>query len=238
MSDNPVQGFTLNNRDEVIRFESLADAYAQEKISFPLKHISLVDAYDYCQTRDDGAKLFTALFDIYINFLMLYSDSMSGAKEWGDSTLENGSILDSESKFFRKMEMHKFNTSFIFRYRALWDKLMGFTVLFFFPIQYEAFVKAKSRRSSFKKIFSSNQFFPNEFIVHLDSHLDGFDNKLRTPEAHGTGALRKRSFAMCHLLESPIVEFGGHWNFILLYIVAIGKLFPSNKQNLDKDGRI
>lgn len=235
MPDIPEQSFSLNSREEVIKFQTLADAYAQERILFPLNHISLIAAYDYCQNREDGARLFTALLDIYINFLMLWSDSISASKAWGDSSatemLESGSVLDSEAKFFRKMEMHKFHTSFIFRYRALWDKLMGFSVLFFIPKKYETFVRAKSRRGSFKKIFSSNQFFPEEFVLLLNSHLDDFDNKLRTPEAHGTGALRKRSFAMQSLEKSPIVEFGGHWNFINLYMLAIRKLFSPDKQS-------
>ena len=232
MSETLNQSFSLNNRDEVIKFEAFADAYAKEKILFPIKHISLIDAYDQCQNRENGARLFTALLDIYINFLMLWSDQMSASRACGDGmatdTLESGSIFDSEIKFFRKMELHKYHTSFIFRYRALWDKGMGVSVLFFVPDEYENFIKAKSRRRKFKKIFSSNKFFPNEFVTYLDEHLNDFENKLRTPEAHGTGALRKRSFAMQPIEENPLLEFGGYWNFINLYIIAIGKLFSSD----------
>ena len=28
--------------------------------------------------------------------------------------------------------------------------------------------------------------------------------------------------------ENPLLEFGGYWNFINLYIIAIGKLFSSD----------
>ena len=236
MSETLKQSFSLNNRDEVIKFETMADTYAQQKILFPLKHISLIDAYDFCQIKEDGAKLFTALLDIYINFLMLWSDNMSASRAWGDGTatdnLESGSIFDSEEKFFRKMELHRYHTSFIFRYRALWDKAMGFSVLFFVPNEYENFIKAKSKRNRFKKIFSSDQIYPNDFVSFLDEHLDEFENKLRTPEAHGTGALRKRSFAMQSINddENPSIEFIKYWNFMTLMMIAVGTLFSPDKK--------
>jgi hypothetical protein len=235
MSEISEQGFSLKSREEVIRFETLAEAYAQEKIFlFPLKHISLIDAFDFCQTEEEGAKLFTALLDIYINFLMLWSDSMSAGRAWEDGVeidkLESGSILDSETKFFRKMELHKYHTSFIFRYRALWDKAMGFSVLFFAPNEYESFISSRSKRRSFKKIFSTEQAFPNEFVTFLDTHLDEFESKLRTPEAHGTGALRKRSFSMQPIEESPMVEFGQYWNIMNLMMIAVGMLFSPDKK--------
>ena len=229
------QGFALDNREDVIRFDALIDAYAAQKEFMSLKHISLINAYDYFQLRQDGGKLFAALLDIHINFLLLHSDIVAASKAWGRDTVETGSVLDSEEIFFRKMEVHKFNSSFIFRYRALWDKLMGFTVLYFVPNKYEDFVSARSRRNSFKKIFSSNGGLPHDFVVVLNDSLGDFDDNFRTPEAHGTGRLRKRSFIMQSLLESPTIELSGHWNFVLQYVVAIGKLFSSSEKKVDED---
>ncbi len=67
--------FALHTREEVIRFEGLLDNYAIARAHFPLKHISLVGAYDLLQPRPDGGRIFSALLDIQINFLLLYLDS-------------------------------------------------------------------------------------------------------------------------------------------------------------------
>lgn len=236
MSELQSNSFSLNSREDVMKFETLVNAYSQQKILFSLTHICLIDAYDFCQTRLDGSKLFAALLDIYINFLMLWSDSVSAGKAWGcedgmaASKYENGSIFDSEENFFRKMELHKYHTSFIFRYRALWDKAMGFSILFFIPNEYESFINSKSKRRSFKKIFSKLDTYPNEFFTFIDTHLDEFENKLRTPEAHGTGSLRKRSFITESIEESLLLEFSHYWNIMNGFMHVTGKLFSHFKK--------
>lgn len=239
MDEFPPDGFTLKSREQVIQFEALADSYSRNKILIPLKHLSLVNAYDYCQTRTDGNKLFPSILDIYINFILLWKDHMSIYQVWGDGSdggaLDSGSVLDSEAKFFRKMELHNCYSVFVFRYRALWDKLMGAVVLYFFPDKYEDFSRAKSRRRAFKKIILASNLPFNEFISFLDSHLDNFDNSYRTAEAHGTGTLRKRSFDAQPIEKSLFLELTQPWNVMVLFMVAFGKLFPDISKNTNRD---
>lgn len=228
----PEEHFILKSREEVARFEGLAYSYATRRAQFPLRHIPLTAAYDYCQTREDGGKLFAALLDIFVSFLLLYCDSHEVGSTWNEyfskGKLEGGSILDSEQKFFGKMDIHRYNTAFVLRYRALWDKLMGLLVMVFVPSRYEEFRRSKSRRRSFRKLSSEVTGLPKIVVDQLEAILEGFDNKFRTPEIHGTGALRKWSFQMESMANNPSVELIGYWNVLLLVIVAVGKMFESS----------
>ena len=53
--------------------------------------------------------------------------------------------------------------------------------------------------------------------------LEMFDNELRTPEAHGTGALRKWSFTLEPINEDPSMKLIGYWNVINEVILRLGK---------------
>lgn len=50
--------FVLNTREEVIRFEELLDKYATARAQFPLKHISLISAYECLHTHTEGGEFF------------------------------------------------------------------------------------------------------------------------------------------------------------------------------------
>jgi hypothetical protein len=79
--------------------------------------------------------------------LLLYLDSNAVGGTWNQlfskGKLEGGSVLDSEAKFFGKMDIHRFNTAYVLRYRALWDKLMGLMILIFVPNEYDLFAGAQ-----------------------------------------------------------------------------------------------
>jgi len=115
--------FILNDRDEVETFENMLRKYIKNRVQFSLSHISLVKAYDKLQTRDDGGKIFAALLDIEINFVLLYYDIYNIGGIWNQKfskgKLEGGSVLDSKDKFFGKMDIHRFSSSYVLRYRAL-----------------------------------------------------------------------------------------------------------------------
>ncbi len=230
--------FTLKNRSEVEQFENLLTQYVAQKAQFSPSHISLVAAYDALQEQENGGKIFTALLDIQINFMLLYCDIHNVGVVWNNSfskgKLEGGSVLDSPEKFMGKMDIHRFNSSFVLRYRALWDKLMGLMILLLAPDNYESFMKAKSRKKAFRKIISEAPGFSKESFDSLLGTLTKFDDAFRTSEAHGTGILRKYSFTMEDMHKNPQIELIGYWNIVNEFISRVGAMFkkhPVDKTN-------
>lgn len=226
--------FTLASRDEVARFEELLEQYASARAQFPLKHISLLSAFDQLQTGNDGGRIFSALLDIQINFVLLHLDSHSAGAIWNEKfskgKLEGGSVLDSPAKFFGKMDIHRFNSSLVLRYRALWDKIMGLIVMTWAPAEYETFSGAKGKKRTFAKIAAKLDPAGKELTKGLEELLTNFDNQFRTSEAHGTGALRKYSFKMESMANNPLIELIGYWNALNDFIVEIGKMFGDKRR--------
>ncbi len=221
--------FSLKTRDEVIRFEQLLNEYFHAKSPFQFDYISLVVAYDRLQARDGGGRVFWALIDTYLNFILLTCDIFTVGALWNETfspgKLVGGSVLDSQAKFFGKMDIHRFASGYIFRYRALWDKIMGLMVMFFSPENYERFAKAKSRKASFRKIAGDIPQISEEMISEMEVTLTRFDNVFRTPEAHGTGSLRRWTFLMESMDKNPQEELFLSWNKMSNAMINIGKLF-------------
>ena len=151
--------FNLSSRDEVIKFEELLHQYEIEQARVCLPHLPLIKAYNYSQTRVDGGKVFASFLDIKINFSMLWLEHQtmltSRNKFTTKENLRGFSILDSDLEFFARIDFHRAGSSFILRYRALWDKIMGFLVLTFIPQKYKDYENAKSRKKAFIKIVNT-----------------------------------------------------------------------------------
>ena len=222
--------FRLKTREDVERFEELMRQYSESKAQLALNYIPLVRAWDQLQHREDGGRVFSALLDIYLNLHILHLDLTAVGGTWNlrfsKGKLEGGSVLDSSAKFFGKMDIHRFSSAFILRYRAIWDKIMGFFLLLFSPGDYDGFSKAKNgKKRYFQKAASKIENMPHEFVAGLLSALEQFDNTYRTPEAHGTGALRKWSLTMVGFERKPMRDLMGHWNFLAKTLIAIGDIF-------------
>ena len=224
--------FRLHNKGEVIAFDELLKEYAEERIGFSINHISLVDAFNKLQSHKNGGKIFTSLLDIQINNVLLLCDMAPIANLWNKLTRENrnkGSVLDSKENFFDKMDIHRFSTSYVFRYRALWDKIMGLHVLILAPADYDRFVSSNSRKKQFKKIMSRISIFPQKIISEIEKILTDFDKIFRTPEAHATGKLRKSSLSMepFHKNEQLLfIDFANAMNDMIINIGEIIKTMP------------
>ncbi len=226
------KAFSLGSRDEVVTFEVMLDSYSTQNFQMPLQHISLVEAYDFLQNRTDGGRVFAAVLDLRINLILVFSDITSMGAVWNKffskGKLEGGSVLDNAIKFNGKMDIHRFNTSFVLRYRALWDKVMGLLVLMDAPQYYDQFMKAGSRKKEFIKIAEAQKICEEVFIEELVDLLTTFDNKFRTSEAHGTGVLRKYSFLMESMIDNPQGDLVNYWNRLNQFIANYGKVFRSN----------
>lgn len=160
---------------------------------------------------------------------MIHLDLTSIGGTWNfnfsNGLLEGGSILDSNAKFFGKMDIHRFASAFILRYRAIWDKIMGFLLLLFSPEDYGGFSNSKSKKKAFRTAASKVRDIPDEFVTDLLLALEKFDNVFRTPEAHGTGAFRKWSLTMEGFEGNPMLDLIGYWNFLNQSLLAIGGFF-------------
>lgn len=227
------KAFSLSSREEVVAFEMMLDSYSTQNFQTQLQHISLVEAYDYLKNRQDGSRVFAAILDLRISLILVFSDIVSMGSVWNrffsKGKLEGGSVLDNTTKFNGKMEIHRFNTSFVLRYRALWDKVMGLLILMDAPLHYDQFMKAGSRKKEFIKIARSQKICEEVFIEQIVDLLTTFDNRFRTSEAHGTGVLRKYSFLMESIIDNPQGDLINYWNRLNSFIADYGKLFKSNE---------
>lgn len=225
--------FKLNNKDEVAKFENYLSEYCKTRNNYCLSYIKLTNAFDFLKNKPQGGRIFTALLDIKINLVLLDYDITRACATWNHTfakdELQGGTVLDSKDKFFAKMDIHRFNSSFVLRYRAMWDKLMGLLILIFSPADYDKFTHAKSKKSCFLKLVKNNKRqIPKECFEPLSEALTEFEKEFRTPEAHGTGSLRKWSFLMDNPNENPCIKFLGLWNVLLFVLSEIDKIFKQD----------
>jgi hypothetical protein len=224
------QPFTLLSREEVSQFEDFLDQTLAVRSAFSLKHISLTGVFDQLQKVKDGGRIFAALLDVQINFSMLWLDSSAVGAAWAAfapaGTLSGGSVLDSFPKFLGKMDIHRYNSSFVLRYRAVWDKIMGLLILIGAASEYDRFYSASSRKRAFRKI--ATKFWDPASIANLIDYLGRFARFLRTAEAHGTGVLRKYTFSMETMNKNPQIELLNYWNVVNGFVSELGKYLASN----------
>lgn len=218
--------FPITSDVEAEEFERHLEIYVKSKTGHkPLSHYSLARIKRALEHETAGGRLFAALVDIRINVALIELHVIALGK------LANSSLDLTEAKTFAltdiqsfeiRMDIHDHSNAFVFRFRSLWDKIMGLFVLRFEPDKYDTFCQAKSKKASFRKIFSSHALIGDEFVTHALSAVQAFDDRLRTSEAHGTGALRKSTFTWEDLQKSPPLYLIGYWNFLneILHIVA------------------
>lgn len=221
--------FQLNGREEVARFEASVSAYLSLRTPLDANHVSLVAAYDFCLRRADGGKLFAAILDVFINFSIIRCELNDVIAAWGrrdaHRKIESNRILESTNTFQAAMDVQRYTSSFTYRYRALWDKLMGLLILLYAPESYESFSSSKSRKKVFARIVRDKNLLTEENKKALSLMLEWFDNEFRTPEAHGTGTLRKWSFAVLIPREDPTQKLIMYWNLMNDVVARLGAKF-------------
>jgi len=227
--------FKLQTREDVECFDQFLAEYEISKGSVHVPYIPLTKVYDALQSRSDGGRVFTAFLDIYINIAMLGIDVSVMPKVTNRDRKEgrtpDSSILDDLGHFKERMELHHGNTNFIFRYRALWDKLLGFLVLMYIPEEYERFFSSKSRKKAFNKIAVEKGVFPTNLWKYLERVLNDFDNRYRTPEAHGVGAMRKWSLIVQTADSNPQTGLMGMWNVLVSFMHQLVSIFEKDEES-------
>lgn len=211
--------FTISSKEEALKFEDSINKYCIQKIGLSFKYIPLGEAFEFSK---NDRKLFSIIFDLKISFISLASDYYICAILHNSSAnFQVCSALDDINIFSNRMEIHRNLTSFILKYRALYDKILGFYVYTKFSEQkYQEFCQSRSRVKFFRKIFEIKKVEDNNSWSIADT-IESFDKEYRTAEAHLSGKLRKYSFLVNQKLDSPVVKLSGYFNNILERIEKI-----------------
>jgi hypothetical protein len=227
-----LQAFPLDTVDGIRRFERCLDEYVGAQTNGAgVAHFSLATAFGELQEDPLGGKLFAALTDVRISLALLCCDTIAlgrNANRTMPQALPNAGELTESQAFEIRMEIHRHANSFILRFRSLWDKFMGLLVLRFAPQDYERFASSKSKKAAFRKIMAQHSILPDGFMGTAEGLIRKFDDSHRTPEAHGTGTLRKSSFSWGSHEESPPMALLGYWNFLNEVAHVIGGVFDSH----------
>lgn len=235
-----IDTFRFNSSDEVTAFENILRDYANERSQFDWSYVSLAHVYNKSQTIDNGLRIFYSYFDIILSIVLLYSDIYNVCivesdlyKNFSSGQEKGKAVFEPKEKFLKMMDMNRYRTSFILRYRALWDKVMGFLILIVSPTDYGSFCNSKSKKKSFRKIAKKHlitQPYLLEVIEILDGPLMDFDDNFRTPEAHGTGTFRKWASHIDSAEENPEDEFRAYWNMLNRMMHKIRDIFDDNSK--------
>ena len=212
------------------RFETLLERYQLERSSGSFQWVSLTSAYEFLQRFSDGGRVFALLLDLRFNVASLEQDLESMGllvnSIIAKSGPAQGPLLDTPDSFFQRLDLLKINTSYIFRYRAILDKVMAILVLLTAsPRDFDSFMSAKSRRRSFKAIAEKGGRLPQALVDHVVETVDAFDSRYRTAEAHGAGSVRRWAFMENLDLESPQVDMFRAWNSLHPLLTMLGKQF-------------
>ena len=149
--------FKLNDIKEVQEFSNRLDLYMKKVTGSTLTYIDLPKFFQYClSNKENGGRIFTAVLDLKITFVMLYKDIFcTGATESGFKFSKENAIKCGEEEFIRKCEMQYYYSNFIYRFRAFFDKYMGLLFLIYKPEEYNNYRHAKSRKKYFKDNFKN-----------------------------------------------------------------------------------
>jgi hypothetical protein len=221
--------FSLNSSAEAQQFEDCIREWMRKRCQLGLIHFPLAKAYERLHARADGGRVFAALLDLQMTFALAYCDSHQVGATWNEyfskGRMTGGSIFDSAVKFGAKMDIHRYQTSYVLRARASWDKVMGFLILWYLPSQYDRYASSQSRKRTFKRIVSTiPHLIAPALVDQIDRYILELDSTFRTAEAHGTGVLRKWTLSMQTLAHNPQLKLIGHGNLMVLIMDAIAKL--------------
>ena len=206
----------LNDLNQVSSLDQQLSSYFNKLANrFYFQPLMLTEAYEAFKLRENRGSIMSAYFDMKLNYLFVIFDIYKIGAIWNNNfpkgKLEGGSVLDSNEKFEGKMEILRHQSSFILRYRALWDKIMGYLILFYVPDRYDQFDHANSKLRSFNKIAMDIPEMSAAVSVIADE-LNRFNSDFRTPEAHRTGRIRKWTLTMEPINQNPQIELFGYSN--------------------------
>lgn len=149
--------FNIKNRTEAEQFDKYLKEYYESNCHFPFHtYLKLIDWFDWCQNCDNGGKIFASIFDIKLNYIFLDLESIKCVHIWGTRD-KNTNILNNVNDFKLSVDLLRHLSTYVLKYRALIDKLMGLIFLCYAPEDYDKFRRGESRKTIFKKIFANKK---------------------------------------------------------------------------------
>jgi hypothetical protein len=205
------------------------DSLLRASMESPGLHISLEEAWLFCARHPEGGRLFAQVLDIQLQVAALQAE-MAVVGKTVNSDLQHSKTnprqpLASAADFAPGMRLFEAMTSFILRYRAIWDKLMGAIVLLLDHTQYQAYCKAKSRKRFFVGFLSKHSDRWRQYAANVSETIEAFDTKFRTAEAHGSGVARRLAFEPVHDDTHPIADLFWASNALNAQLVALAEVF-------------
>lgn len=235
------KSFKISSKEEAILFGKYLNQYLQGNFQGSNSQFDMGILWDFCQKNTYPEKLFASFFDLILLISHLEYNIYNIGATWNSffskDKFTDGSIFDNPIKFNGKMSIHRHGTSFVYRYRSAFDKIMGiFIFLSEDNDKYEQYNSSKSRLKEFKKIIGKNKFLDTETLDHFIQHIQKFDEQFRTSEIHGNGRLRKWTFLMEPIHKNPQVELIGYWNYINLFLQKINNfILKSEEKNASSE---
>lgn len=206
ISDSPQrENFVISTKEEADKFEEYLHAVHDKRLECPGKIIfGLGNIFDVCHSfkKEYGSRIFMAILDLAISQTNCTCELDDCIRIWNNYFPANNiygntvqsSILESQSFFEGKLFFQRYLNSFVFKFRAHWDKIMGLYFLVWKYDLYQKFIQARKKKKMFLDNFEGHPMVDQEVVGYVKNELTLFDEDFRTHEAHGTGRLRKYAF--------------------------------------------
>ncbi len=136
----------------------------------------------------------------------------------------------------QRLDLFGVASSFVLRYRALWDKLMGVIVLIICPDMNEDYVSSNSKKKQFTKILKQKGGKWPLYALGVSEAISEFDNRFRTAEAHGAGKIRKLFFQRATEDTAPLIDLLWATNTLNTQMLAIKRIFDEFAEQIATHG--
>ncbi len=207
--------------EEVAAFETQLDQYLEQRGVVPFHWVSLPDAWQFLLKHEAGSKAFALLMEVYLGAAALQQELKEIVEVLNE---EIRGDQEPDSHFAARMHLHRVNSAYILRYRAVLDKIMSFIVLTAEPAEHKKFESAKSRKKRFLRICSESKRVSTTIGQYFGTLTTAFDSRYRTGEAHGGGSLRKWNFSDITSQGHPQEDMVWAWNSLHPLLTMIGKV--------------
>lgn len=231
-----LQPFSIPNTEAATLFDDQLKYYidrlkpssilSEDSIFYPkLSHAFTMIESITLSSEGKAKAAFSDLYQRYYECLKHLINAHNTLKEHGlTADMDCGHSPSNYQPFCIKMDLHCHLNGFIMTNRAIWDKIMNVIV-----IRYGSSKEIKdiegsgSKKKSKKELFLKLQpqlKYPPLFSSVVKHILKNFDCTFRTPEAHGSGLLRKFTFSD-HDFVDPLIVLNLYWMFTVLAFRAL-----------------
>lgn len=218
--------FKVDSIEDARQFDEFLAEYQKSRQASVIGHLSLEHVFAELKDHPERSRLAPYFIELQLQHALLNCDLHEISSLLGQKT--SGAEVDG---FCHRVSLLRANSDFIFRYRAIWDKIMTIIVLFCAPKHFQDFTGSKKKKNSFKRIAESTGRIPPGFVSHVIETTEAFDNKYRTEEAHGSGSARKWSSGQLPDDDaSPQYDMFWAWNSLNEVIVKLRDAFSNASQ--------